>query len=239
MNRFIFSFVFVLFGVLPKISYAQNVADEIIGPGLQVYTYTNAPVPEEIELKDVQVPIPRSMRVLNTKGCCVWSSAEVLAYYAELKALYGITKDVRDGGDRYTQGGASSGNVKYFFAQKKIKYEMIVDKSNTAFLVRGCKIERRGVAFGIRGHMLNLVHYDPETKIVKVIDNADRSLSVQTWTWEKFHNVWSGWAYIIYAEPDIIPFKYVTLPNWFPIVNRNEPPFEFSNKYILSPTKEE
>lgn len=238
MNRFIFSLIFVVLGAFSQVTYAQNVADEIIGPGLQVYTYTDNPVPEEIELKDVQVPIPRSMRVLNTKGCCVWSSAEVLAYYAELKTLYGITKDVRDGGNPYTQGGASSGNVKYFFDKKHIKYEMIVDKSNTAFLVRGCKIERRGVAFGIRGHMLNLVHYDPDTKIVKVIDNADRSLSVQTWSWEKFHRVWSGWAYVIYAEPDIIPFKYVTLPNWFPIVNRNEAPFEFSNKYILSPTKE-
>ena len=39
-----------------------------IGPNLVQYTYTTAKISEEEELKDVQVPIPREIRSLNTKG---------------------------------------------------------------------------------------------------------------------------------------------------------------------------
>ena len=49
---------------------------------------------------------------------------------------------------------------------------------------------------------------DPDTKIIKIIDNADRNLAVQTWSWEKFHRIWGGWAYVIFNEPDPIPYKY-------------------------------
>lgn len=64
-----------------------------------------------------------------------------------------------------------SGPVRSFLDNRiknglKIRYEMITDKRNTDFLVKYCKFERRGVAFAIPGHMLTLIHYDPETKVI-------------------------------------------------------------------------
>lgn len=206
---------------------------QIIGPGVQVYTYTETPLSEEEELKDIQVPVPRKDRVINTKGNCVWCSLELLGRFAEIKQLYNITLNPRNGGDPACQGGSWDGPVRAFLNKRKIRYEMVTDRRRTDFLVRGCKIERRGVAFDIPGHMLTLVHYDPDTKIIKVIDNADRSLSVQTWSWEKFHRLWAGWAYIIYAEPDIIPYKYVSLANRIPIKHRNGTPATPLDKHYI------
>lgn len=194
---------------LSKVSESYPIPhdEKEIGPGVINYTYTTSIVPEDEELEGVQVPMTRDIRILNTKGNCVWCSLEMLARYAELKKLYGITRDVRDGGDPRCQGGSSPSPVRRFLEAENIRYEMITNYDRN-FLVKYCKEQRRGVAFDIPGHMLVLVHYDPDTKIVKVIDNADRSLSVQTWSWDKFHRSWGGWAYVIFAEPDIIPYKY-------------------------------
>jgi hypothetical protein len=86
--------------------------------------------------------------------------------------------------------------------------------------------------------MLNCIHYDPETKVVKVIDNADRSLSVQTWTWEKFHSRWDGWCYIIYGDPDIVPDKYTTIANKIPIIDKNGQQGNYDKRYIPKPKQE-
>lgn len=181
---------------------------EIVPPSPVKAFYSTAFVPEEQELAGVSVPVPRNCRILNTKGSCVWCSLELAGRYAEIKELYDITKNPRDGGDPRCQGGSSPSPVRAFLNDKHIKYEMIEDKSKTDWLVQKVKIERRPVCFAIPGHMLSLVHYDPDTKMIKVIDNADHTLSVQQWSWDKFHRLWSGWAYVIYGEPDIIPFKY-------------------------------
>lgn len=210
--------------------------DKIYGPNVQLYTYASEPISEAEELKDVEVPIPRNIRILNTKGNCVWCSLEVLAKYAEIKSLYGITKDVRDGGDPRCQGGSSPGPVRSFLNSKGIKYEMTTS-GDESLLVKACKIDRRGAAFGIPGHMLNVIHYDPDTKIIKIIDNADRSLSVQTWSWEKFHRLWDGWAYYIVGEPDIVPDKYEPLANKIPIINRNNPQGDYPKGYIPIPIR--
>lgn len=210
--------------------YAVPKGETEIGPKVVNYTYRSAPIPEAEELEGLQVPVPRDCRILNTKGNCVWCSLELLARYAEYKELYNITKNVRDGGDPRCQGGSSPSPVRRFLEAEKIKYEMITN-GDRSFLEKYCKVQRRGVAFDIPGHMLNLVHYDPETKIIKVIDNADRSLSVQTWSWEKFHRLWGGWAYVIFREPDLIPYKYNPWRS-IPIMGIKE---EISREYLPVP----
>lgn len=212
-----------------KLAETISPPDEpVIGPGVEIYETEY--LDEDKELEGVQVPIPRKDRIFNTKGNCVWCSLETLGRYAGNIPVLNITKNVRDGGDPRCQGGSSPSPVRSFLDAKKIKYEMITDRRRTDFLVKYCKVERRGVAFDIPGHMLTLVHYDPDTKIVKVIDNADRTLSVQTWTWEKFHRIWGGWAYVIFGEPDLIPYKYFT---WRDIPIEGQ---EHSREYFPLPT---
>jgi hypothetical protein len=207
------------------------------GPGVELYTYSS--IPDEDELKDVEVPVPRDCRILNTKGNCVWCSLELLARYAYMPQLYNITKNVSAGGDPRCQGGSSPSPVRSFLNDKKIKYEMYTDREQgEKLLIKACKVERRGAAFAIPGHMLNCIHYDPDTKIIKIIDNADRSLSVQTWSWEKFHRLWAGgdhWVYAIYGEPDRIQDRYLTLADQIPILDRNAPQGKYPKGYIIVP----
>lgn len=191
------------------VPYPIPASEKEIGPSVPNYTFAGVPLSEEEELEGLQVPVPRSMRVLNTKGCCVWSSMQVAANYSGMTQLYGITKDVKDGGDRRCQGGSSPSPVRSFLEDEKIKFDMI-ENGDVKFLIKYCKEQRRPVCFDIPGHMLNLVHYDPDTKLIKIIDNADYSLSVQTWSWEKFHSKWQGWAYVIIGEPDNILYMYDT-----------------------------
>ena len=87
---------------------------DLVPPGPIKAFYSTAYAPESEELEDVQVPVPRSCRILNTKGNCVWCSLEVAARYAEITSLYNITKNVRDGGDPHCQGGSSPEPVKNF-----------------------------------------------------------------------------------------------------------------------------
>lgn len=207
------------------------------GPGVELYTSTD--IIDSDELKDVQVPVPRDCRILNTKGNCVWCSLELLARFAYMEQLYNITKNVSDGGDPRCQGGSSPEPVRRFLNSKKIKYDMYTDKTEgEKLLLKACKIERRGAAFAIPGHMLNCIHYDPDTKIVKVIDNADRSLAVQTWSWDKFYRLWAGsgyWVYAIYGEPDRVQERYSTLADQIPIFDRNSPQGKYPKGYIVIP----
>ena len=205
----------------------------MIPPGPIKAFYATERVSEEQELEGLQVPVPRSCRILNTKGNCVWCSMELAARYAEITSLYNITKNVRDGGDLHCQGGSSPEPVREFLKLKHIRYDMIDDKKDVNFLIQHCKLERRPVCFAIPGHMLSLVHIDPDAKIIKVIDNADRSLSVQQWPWEKFFRIWSGWAYVIYGEPDLIPYKYDPWAR-IPIID-GERPFIVPPEYIPIP----
>lgn len=188
--------------------YPIPVNEVEIGPGVRTYFYAHQ-IPEEQELEGLQVPVPRDCRIINTKGNCVWCSLELAGRYQGMTELHNITKNVRDGGDPRCQGGSSPSPVRSFLEDENIKYEMITNGDKN-FLIKYCKGQRRPVCFDVPGHMLNLVHYDPDTKLVKVIDNADHSLSVQTWSWEKFHSRWGGWAYVVFGEPDLLPYKYNT-----------------------------
>ena len=186
-------------------------ADEVeIGPNVVHYTYTTKKISEEEELKDVQVPIPRVLRLLNTKGQCVYSSMSVLARYAKIKKLYYICNDVDDPvhpGDARCQSGSSPTPTRKVLDSYNVKYDMITNYDYN-FFKKYVQQQRRGAAFDVVGHMMNIVHFSEEEGIVKVIDNADWSLSVQTWSMAKFKKVWRGWAYVVFAEDDIVPYYY-------------------------------
>ncbi len=229
MKKWILTLLACLIIVQPSFSETPE-----YGPNVVTYTYRDNILPEKQELENLQVPVPRSDRVFNTKGNCVWCSLELAARYANIKELYNITKNPKDGGDPRCQGASSPGPVRRFLEAKNIKYEMITNGDRN-FLIKYCKEQRRPVCFGIPGHMLTLVHYDPETKVVKVIDNADRSLSVQTWSWEKFHKLWDGWSYVIIGVPDSIPYKY-NIAGKLPIMDMNNPQEHYRIDYIPMPS---
>jgi hypothetical protein len=97
--------------------------------------------------------------------------------------------------------------------------------------------ERRGVLLGVPGHAMVLVHYDEEKGIVKYINNSDDELKVRTWTMEEFNKRWDGWICIVYADNDIIPFKYAPPASLLPIMDRNNPQGTYPKDYILIPKR--
>lgn len=186
--------------------------------------------PDE-DLNNVQVPIPFKDRVPNRTGIqCVWSSTETLARYAEFERLYDITFD-----DNY-KSYAGPNSLKAMLNKYNVKYEMTVDKKDRSLLIKGCVLEKRGVAFDIPGHVMVLVHYDEKVGIVKYINNSDKDLKVRTWTMEEFNKRWAGWAYIIYADKDIIPQKNNKIPD-IKIKDRNNSQGLYQKDYIFPPYK--
>jgi len=182
-------------------------------------------------LDDVQVPIPFKDRVPNRTGIqCVWSSAETLARYAECKKLYDITLN-----DNY-KSYAGPASLKAMLEKYNVKYEMTVNKKDRSLLIKGCKIERRGVAFDIPGHVMVLVHYDEKEGIVKYINNSDKELKVRTWSMEEFNRRWDGWAFIIYADKDIVSKKYNKIPDII-IKDRNNNQGDYQKNYVFPPYK--
>jgi len=200
------------------------------GPNVKFYTSTAV----EPDLDSIHVPVPMKDRVPNRSGNCVWCSIELLGRFAEEPKLLDISLG---------RGGAEPINVRPVLDRLGIKYKMnpLGSRHKTKeaieeFFVKAVKIERRGVGVAINNnHMLVCVHYDPDTKTVMVIDNADRKLAVQQWDWESFHRQWDGWCIIIYADKDIIPYKYTTIANRLPIVDMTDVPRKYDKKYIPSP----
>lgn len=182
------------------------------------------------ELKGIQVPIPKEDRVFNKTGIqCVWASIETLGRFAEEKKLYDLTHDplcLAKSNPSYTSVILKKKNIK--FSQS--------NNYDTNFIKKMCQKERRGVMFDVfERHAMVLVHYDEDKKIVKFIDNLDKKLEIKTWTLKEFNEKWSGWLLVIYADKDIIPFKYRFLVPFLPVEDRNSLQGNYSEDYIFSP----
>lgn len=182
------------------------------------------------DTEGVQVPIPMKDRVYNKTGIqCCWSSAETLARYAEIKILYDLTERPE------YRSYANPDPVKRMFNRFNVKYKMqYAGNKDTKILIQTCKIERRGIAFAISGHVMVLVHFDPKADVVKYINNSDRTLAIRTWSMEKFMRVWTGWCYVPYGEPDLIPRKYNPWRR-IPIINKMHDRAEFKEDYLAVP----
>lgn len=193
--------------------------------------------PDANELDGVQSPIPMECRVRNYTGTqCVFSSLECLARWAELKALLEpepLTS--RPGCRSYSSPTDAASKLKNFGVKFENEYR---DRTKAIELLKRAMADGRGALMDIPGHALVICHYDEQAGIVKVIDNSDRSLKVQTWPMSKFNRLWGGWIMVVYAEKELFPAKAGSgFANQIPILDRNNPQGIYPKDYIPNPVK--
>jgi hypothetical protein len=187
--------------------------------------------PEDEELQDVMVPIPMKDRVFNRTGIqCVWCSLECCGRYAEEPKLIGLT----DQPDCKSYSSPSSANRK--LTQIRVRFETTTSRSDRHLILKSVVQERRGCLFAIPGHAMTLVHYDEQKGVVKYINNSDRSLKIRTWTMQEFNRRWDGWITVIYADNDIIPYKYAPPATLLPILDR-QGSLQWPKEYIVVPRR--
>ena len=109
------------------------------------------------------------------------------------------------------------------------------NRSAALALIREAMEDGRGALFGVPGHAMVLVHYDEATNTVKWVDNSDRSLRIQTMTISRFNKRWDGWICVIYADPDVVPWKSRNWINKIPIIDHNNPSNDYPKDYIPMP----
>jgi hypothetical protein len=203
-------------------------------------TYTqeyDSGTPEEDELKDVQCPIPMDCRVRNYTGIqCVFSSLECLARWGEIKELLepdSLTS--RPGCKSYSGPKDASSKLNAF----GVKFENVYNnKSKAIELLKRAMAEGRGALMDVPGHAIVICHYDEKNKIVKVIDNSDRSLRIQSWSMDKFNKLWGGWILVIYGKNDIFLDRLRGLLEEIPIIDKNNPQGVYPKNYIPIPLKD-
>jgi hypothetical protein len=143
------------------------------------------------ELIGVQVPIPKEFRTYNKSGSqCVWCSLETLARYHKIERLYDLTKKYKH--------ASGPGEVARVLKDRDIKFFQ-TEKKDISFLEEYVKNRKLGCGVGLNGtHAVNVVHFDKD--IVKIIDNSDRSLKIQTWSMKRFISQWDGWAFVLIPD---------------------------------------
>jgi len=160
-----------------------------------------APALLAADTEGVQVPIPQKHRVFNYTGVqCVWASLETLARYHAIPAAKRLTRD--------HGGPATPEDIQAALNALDVKYILVTPggRRRTDILKEECaKGWGAGVvlvpAIGPEGrergpHMITCVHY--KDGMVKVIDNLDEELRIQTWTEEEFLGLWDGWMVVLY-----------------------------------------
>lgn len=144
------------------------------------------------ELDGVQVPIPKNIRLYNKSGSqCVWCTIEMLGSFHGSKNTNGLTQSYKH--------ATGPREVSRVLTNRNVKFKQVTGK-NYAFLQEWVAEKKMGVGIGVNGnHMILVCHYE-QNKLVKVIDNADRQLRIQTWDWAKFQRHFSGWAIVILPD---------------------------------------
>jgi hypothetical protein len=151
----------------------------------------------ESDCVGVQVPIPKADRVFNRSGSqCVWCSIECLGRYHGVKEVY-------EGNGRLTKSYTWATGPREVYQVMRTRYPTVrwkqITNHDIRFIKRYVTELKFGVALGVPGHMLNVVHYDEEARIVKVIDNCGpKALKVQDWTLDRFNRFWDGWAIVVF-----------------------------------------
>lgn len=184
-----------------------------------------APIPpSDPELAGLQVPIPKEMRVFNKSGSqCVWCSAEILGRYHNVLGLSGLTEKYS-----HATGPREFGRV---MTRQNVKFKQVTGQ-DLDFLDEWVTQKKMGAGIGVNRHHVIVVCHFERNKLVKIIDNADPSLRVQTWDWPQFTRNFSGWCFVVL--PDNSPnvdwnndvddgriyggLKNFTFPNLFPIM---------------------
>lgn len=195
----------------------------------------DAGVPEKDELENVQCPIPMHCRVKNYTGVqCVFSSLECLARWGEIEELLEPEPLTSRSGCKSYSGPVDAANK---LSKYGVRFENeYKNKAKALIILKKAMSEGRGALIDIPGHAIVICHYDQESKTVKIIDNSDKSLKIQTWGMEKFNKLWCGWILVIYGKNDPFPYKARNgLPNEIPILDRNGPQKSYPKDYIPLP----
>lgn len=165
------------------------------------------PLPQRVneapdpDLNNVQVPIPTSMRLYNESNYqCVWCTLESLGMFNKSKGTAGLT----------TQYKNSTGpkEVALVLERRHVKFLQVFVPDDKAvaynFLEEWVANKKIGCGIGLYptcSHMVTIIDFR-RNHSVKIIDNGDQNLKVQTWTWEEFTQKFHGWAIVVLPDPE-------------------------------------
>ena len=140
------------------------------------------------------------MRVYNRSGSqCVWATIQALGNYHKVKGVQGLT-------DRYKHA-TGPGEVNRVLTARNVKFKQVNSRNNYDFIEEWVTQKKMGVGIGVGRHVILVCHFE-RGKLVKIIDNSDRQLRVQTWSWEKFVSRFDNWAFVI------LPDDYPSHAGW-------------------------
>lgn len=165
------------------------------------------PLPQHVkeaidpELVGVQVPIPKSMRVYNeSNNQCVWCTLESLGMFNKSKGTAGLTTQYK-----YSTGPKE---VAMVLDRRHARFIQIVtpeDKDSAYnFLEEWVTKKKMGCGIALYPnctHMVTIIDFR-RGKSVKIIDNADPDLKIQTWSWEKFTTDFYGWVIVVLPDSE-------------------------------------
>jgi hypothetical protein len=83
--------------------------------------------------------------------------------------------------------------------RKNVNFRQVVGR-DLDFLEEWVTRRKMGCGIGVNGNHCILVCHFERGKEVKVIDNGDPTLSVQTWSWARFMRHFSGWVFVILPD---------------------------------------
>lgn len=171
------------------------------------------------ELNSVQCPIPPKDRVPNySRIQCVWSSLECLARWADCRQLLDPPLTSRP----QCQSFAGPREAADVLNANRVYFEQARgDRGRGLLLIRKAMANGRGCLFDIPGHAMVLVHFDEKNKVVKYINNSEKTLTVRAWTLDEFYKRWDTWVLVIYANPDPFPWKTGRAAQQIPVLDRN------------------
>lgn len=147
-----------------------------------------------VELRDVQVPIPKEMRFFNSSSSqCVWCTIESLGLFNNSKGTKGLTEDYKS-----TTNPTEVANV---LRNRNVKFLQITGSNSLDFLEKWVANMKFGCGIDVNNgkHMVTCIDFK-RGKYVKIIDNADKDLNIQTWEWNDFINTFHGWAIVILPD---------------------------------------
>jgi hypothetical protein len=150
------------------------------------------PQPTDPELIGVQVPVPKEIRIYNKSGSqCVWCTAEMLGRLHKVKGVDGLTIDYKH--------ATGPGEFNCVMTQRHINFKQVTGR-DLDFIEEWVTNKKMGVGIGVHhSHVILVCHFE-RGKQVKVIDNSDRSLKVQTWDWQRFQRSFTGWVFVILPD---------------------------------------
>ncbi len=146
---------------------------------------------------DIQSPIPKEYRSLNTRGTCVWNSLYNCAMTQGIEQLYDVRKD------RRCQGGASASDLRRVITSYGVKYKDASGRDACVKLIKEAVAEGRPVIiFFDTNHCVNLVGYDDLANRAEVLNNHHNNRYPLHLTISAFHKRFKNYACVIYGDEE-------------------------------------